>query len=133
MIEQLHSDGQTEAARSSTVSQWLKQKTYYRKLITMKKQKVMSQMKGQDKTPEKQLSEVEIGNHPEKEIRIMIEKMIQNLRKRMEAKIEKMPEMFTEDLELKNKQAEVNNTLEEIHSRITEAGAQINDLEDRRL
>ena len=63
----------------------------------------------------------------------MIEKMIQNLRKRMEAKIEKMPEMFTEDLELKNKQAEVNNTLEEIHSRITEAGAQINDLEDRRL
>ena len=99
----------------------------------MKKQKVMSQMKGQDKTPEKQLSEVEIGNHPEKEIRIMIEKMIQNLRKRMEAKIEKMPEMFTEDLELKNKQAEVNNTLEEIHSRITEAGAQINDLEDRRL
>ena len=93
----------------------------------------MSQMKGQDKTPEKQLSEVEIGNHPEKEIRIMIEKMIQNLRKRMEAKIEKMPEMFTEDLELKNKQAEVNNTLEEIHSRITEAGAQINDLEDRRL
>ena len=51
----------------------------------------------------------------------------------MEAKIEKMPEMFTEDLELKNKQAEVNNTLEEIHSRITEAGAQINDLEDRRL
>ena len=31
--------------------------------------------------------------------------MIQDLRKRMEAKIEKMQEMFTEDLEeLKNKQ-----------------------------
>ena len=85
----------------------------------MKKQKVMSKMKGKDKTPEKQLNEVEIGNHTEKEIRIMIEKMIQNLRKRMEAKIEKMPEMFTKDLELKNKQAEMNNTLEEIHSRIT--------------
>jgi len=26
----------------------------------------MSQMKGQDKTPEKQLNEVEIGNLPEK-------------------------------------------------------------------
>ena len=37
----------------------------------------------------------------------MIEKMIQNLRKRMEAKIEKMPEMFTKDLELKNKQTEI--------------------------
>ena len=31
----------------------------------MKKQKVMSQKKGQDKTPEKQLNEVEIGNLPE--------------------------------------------------------------------
>ena len=64
----------------------------------------MSQMKGQDKTPEK-LNEVEIGNLPEKEFRIMTVKMILNLRKRMEAKIEKMQEMFTKDLEeLKNKQ-----------------------------
>ena len=62
-------------------------KTYYRKLIKMKKQKVMSQMKGQDKIPEKQLNEVEIGNLPEKEFRKMIVKMIQGLRKRMEAKI----------------------------------------------
>ena len=35
----------------------------------------------------------------------MIVKMIQDLRKRMEAKIEKMKEMFNKDLEeLKNKQ-----------------------------
>ena len=32
----------------------------------MKKEEAMSQMKGQDKTPEKQLNEVEIGNIPEK-------------------------------------------------------------------
>ena len=32
----------------------------------MKKQKVTSQMKGQDKTPEKQLNKVGIGNLPEK-------------------------------------------------------------------
>ena len=63
----------------------------------------MSQMKGQDKIPEKQLNEVEIGNLPEKEFR-MIVKMIQDLRKRMEAKTEKMQEMFTKDLEeLKNR------------------------------
>ena len=48
----------------------------------MKKQKVMSQMKEQDKTPEKQLNEVEIGNFPEKEFRIMIVNMIQDLRKK---------------------------------------------------
>ena len=57
----------------------------------------------------------------------------------MEAKIEKMQEMFKKDLEeLKNKQTEMNNTitekkttLEGINSRITEAEERISDLEDR--
>ena len=40
-------------------------------------------MKEQNKTPEKQLSEVEIGNLPEKEFRIMTVKVTQDLRKRM--------------------------------------------------
>ena len=62
----------------------------------------------------------------------MIVNMIQDLGKRMEANIEKMQEMFTKGLlELKNKQKETSNTLEGIHSRITEAEAQVNDLEDR--
>ena len=62
-------------------------------------------MKEQDKTPEKQLNEVEIGNLPEKEFRIMTVKMIQDLGKKMEAKVEMMQEMFDKDLEkLKNKQ-----------------------------
>ena len=69
----------------------------------------------------------------------MIVKMIQDLRKRMEAKIEKMQEMFHKDLEeLKNKQTEMSNTitemkntLEGINSRITETEERISDLEDR--
>ena len=65
----------------------------------------MYQMKEQDETAEKQLNEVEIGDLPETEFRIMIVKMIQDLGKRMEAKIEKMQEMFNKDLEeLKKKQ-----------------------------
>ena len=99
----------------------------------------MYQMKEQDNTPEKQLSEVEIGNLPENEFRIMIVKMIQDLGKRMEAKIEKMQEMFNKDREeLKNKQTEINNTITEmkntvegINSRITESEEQISVLEDR--
>ena len=59
----------------------------------------MYQMKEQDITPEKQLNEVDIGNLPEKEFRIMIAKMIQDLGKRMEAKIEKMQDMFNKDLQ----------------------------------
>ena len=45
---------------------------------------------------------MEIGKVSEKEFRIMIVKMIQDLGKRMEAKIEKMQEMFTKDLEKTN-------------------------------
>ena len=45
-----------------------------------------------------------MGNLPEKEFRIMTVKMFQDLRKRMEAWIEKTQEMFNKDLEeLKNK------------------------------
>ena len=88
----------------------------------------MSQMKGQDKITGKQQNEVEIGHLPEKEFTIMFVKMIQDLRKNME----KMQQMFTNDLqELKNKQTDMNNTLEGINSRRTEAEEQINDLEDR--
>ena len=47
----------------------------------MKRQRAMYQMSEQDKTPEKQLNEVEIGNLPEKEFRIMIVTMIQDLEK----------------------------------------------------
>ena len=61
----------------------------------MKYQKVTSQMKGQDKIQDKQLNELETGNLPDKEIRIMIVNMIQDLGRRMEAKIEKMQEMLS--------------------------------------
>ena len=91
-------------------------------------------MKGKDKIPEKQLNELEIGNLPEKEFRMIIVNMIQNLGKRMEAQIEKIQEMFTKYLqELKNKQAEINNILKGVNSRITEAETRINDLENRML
>ena len=93
----------------------------------MREQKVMSQRKGQGKIPDKQLNEVEIGNPPEKEFS-MIVKMTQDLGKTME----KMQDMFTKDLkQLKNKQTEINNTLEGINSRMTEAEEWISDLEDR--
>ena len=99
----------------------------------------MYQMKEQDKTPEEQLNEVEIGNLPEKEFRIMIVKMIQDFGKRMEAKSEKMQEMYNKDQEeLKNEQTEMNNTitemkttLEGINNRITEAEERRSDLEHR--
>ena len=69
-----------------------------------------------------------MGNLPEKEFRIITVKMIQDPGKTME----KMQETFTKDLEeLKNKETEMNNTLEGINSRITKGEEWINGLEDR--
>ena len=86
-------------------------------------------MKEQGKNLQDQINEEKIGNLPEKEFRVMIIKMIQNLRNRMETRIEKIQEMFNKDLEeLQNEQTEMNNTitevkntLEGINNRMTEA------------
>ena len=77
-------------------------------------------------------NEEEIGSLPEKEFRIMIVKMMQNLGNRME----KIQERFNKELEeLKSKQTMMNNTINEIknslqgiNSRITEAEGRISDL-----
>ena len=72
----------------------------------MKRQRNIQQVKKQDKCPQNQTKEEEIGNLPDKEFRIMIVKMIQNLENKMElqknsleTRIEKMQEMFNKDLE----------------------------------
>ena len=59
-------------------------------------------MKEKGKHPTDQTNEEEIGRLPEKEFRVMIVKMIQNLGNRME----KIQETFNKDLEelLSNKQ-----------------------------
>ena len=67
----------------------------------MKRQRNTTQVKEQTRNTEVQINEEEIGKLPEKEFRIMIVKMIQNLENRME----KMQESINKDLEeLKNKQ-----------------------------
>ena len=57
----------------------------------------MLHTKEQDKIPEEQLCDVEIENLPKKELRVMIVKMIQKLRKRMDAQIEKFQEVFNNE------------------------------------
>ena len=62
-------------------------------------------MKEQGKNPPDQTIEEEIGSLPEKEFRVVIVKMIQNLGNRMEKK----QETFNKDLEeIKSKQTMMN-------------------------
>ena len=77
----------------------------------MKNQRNTEQKKEQTRNTEVQINEGEIGKLPEKEFRIMIVKMIENL----ENKMKKMQESINKDLEeLKNKHTETNNTITEI-------------------
>ena len=52
-------------------------------------------MKEQDKSPEKQLNEMEIGNLPEKQFRIMIVKMIQDHGKKWRQKSRRCKKCLT--------------------------------------
>ena len=112
----------------------------------MKRQRNTQQVKEQNKCPPNQTKEEEIRNLPEKEFRIMIVKMIQNLENKMESqiniletRIEKMQQRFNKDLEemkksqyiMNNSIKETKHTLEATNSRITEAEDRISELEDR--
>ena len=111
----------------------------------MKRQRNTQQVKADEKCPPSQTKEVEIGNLPEKEFRIMIIKMIQNLENKMEiqinsleTRIEMMQEMLNKDLEeIKKSQLKMNNaiefknTLEGINRRITKAKHRISEVEEK--
>ena len=112
----------------------------------MKRQRNIQQVKERGKHPPNQTKEEEIGSLPENELRIMILKMIQNLENKMELEInrletrmEKMQEIFNNDLEEINKSesimnnavTEIKSTLERTNNRITEAEERIREVEDR--
>ena len=72
----------------------------------MKRQRNIQKVKEHDKSLPNQTKEEQIGRLPEKEFRIMIVKIIQNLENKMElqinsleTRIEKMLEKFNKDLE----------------------------------
>ena len=71
----------------------------------MKTQRNIQQVKEYDKCPPNQTKEEGIRSLPEKEFRIMIVKMIQNLENKMELqinrleRIERMQEMLNKDLD----------------------------------
>ena len=81
-------------------------------------------MKEQGKNPPDLTNEEEIGSLPEKEFRIMIIKMIQNLRNR----VEKIQGTFNKDLEeLQGKKTVMNNTINEIKNSLEGINSRITD------
>ena len=93
----------------------------------MKRERNTAQMKEQTRNTDVQINEEEIGKLPEKELRIMIVKMIKNL----ENKMEKMQESINKDLEeLKHKHTQANNTFTEIKSTLEGIKSRISATEE---
>ena len=59
----------------------------------------MTHIKKQEKPPEKQLSDLEISTLHEKDFRLMMVKMTQDLRDKLEAKIDKLQETLNKEIE----------------------------------
>ena len=64
----------------------------------MKRQRNIQHVKEHDKYPPHQTKEEEIGSLPEKEFRIMIVQMIQNLEIKMESRINRLETKITRNV-----------------------------------
>ena len=83
----------------------------------MKKQRITTQIKEQERKKKKQISGLEITNLHEKNFRLTTVKMIQDLGNKLKAKTDKLHKILNKGTEdLKIKQAEMQNTITEIKS-----------------
>ena len=98
-------------------------------------------MKEKGKTPEKQLSNEEILSLQEKDFRLLMLKMMQNIGNKLRVKMDNLQETLTKEIqdiklkqeEMQNTITEIKNSLEAANSRIQEAEEQISKEEDRLL
>ena len=105
----------------------------------MKMQRNNQQVKEHENCPPNLTKEDGIGNLPEKEFRIMIIKMIQTLKNKMElqinsleTRIEKMQEMFNKELAEIKSQLKMNNAINEIKNTLEGTNSRIMEAEDRK-
>ena len=132
-MRKLHNKGNSTIKKTPQTARIQKGHPKHSNINKMRRQRNTQQVKEWDKCPPNQTKEEEIGNLPDKEFRIMIVKMIQNLEIKMESQInslqtrtEKMQERFNKDLEeikksqyiMNNAINEIKNTLEATNSRI---------------
>ena len=95
----------------------------------------MPQIKAQEKSPEKELNEIEASNLPDIDFKTMIIRMLKELSEHFNkeiASIKKEIELIKKNQsEMKNTIPEMKTTLEGINSRLDEAEDQIRNLEDK--
>ena len=96
-------------------------------------------MRKKEKITEKQLSDQEILSLQEKDFRLLMLKMMQDIGKNLEAKVDNLQETLSKEIqdiklnqgEMQNIIIDINNSLEAANSRIQEAEERISEVEDR--
>ena len=77
----------------------------------MKRQRTITQRREKGKIPEKQLSKEEILSLQEKDFRLLMLKMMQDIGKKLKAKMDNLQETLTKEIrDIKLKQEEMQNT-----------------------
>ena len=96
-------------------------------------------MREKRKPPEKHLTEEEILSLQEKDCRLFMLKMMQDIGNKLEAKMDYLQETLSKEIqdiklkqeEMQNTITEIENSLEAANSRIQEAEERISEVEDR--
>ena len=90
---------------------------------------ILHVMKG--KTPEKQLSDEEILSLQEKDFRLLMLKMMQDIGNKLEAKMDNLQETLSKEIQdIKLKQEEMQNTITEIKNSLEAANSRIQEAEE---
>ena len=96
----------------------------------MKRQRTITQMMQKGKTPENQLSD-EILSLQEKDFRLLMLKMMQDIGNKLEAKMDTLQETLSKEIQdIKFKQEEIQNTITEIKNSLEVANSKIQEAEE---
>ena len=97
----------------------------------MKRQRTITHMREKEKSPENQLSDQEILSHQEKDFRLLMLKMMQDIGNKMEAKMDNLQETMSKEIQdIRLKQEEMQNTITEIKNSLEAANSRIQEAEE---
>ena len=106
--------------------------------MKIQRNRLYSKQKNKITTLEKDLKEVETSDFPDKEFKVMVTKILTDLRRRMDEQsknftkeVENIRRYQMEVAELKNTITKLKNILEETNNRPDEAEERISEPEDR--
>ena len=97
----------------------------------MKRQNCNSDKREKKKAPEKQVSDQKILSLQEKDFRLLMLKMMQDIGNKLEAKMDNLQETLSKEIQdIKLKQEEMQNTITEIKKSLEAANSRTQEAEE---